>query len=181
MENKQYIYKGKKRPFIYISNFGNVYLEKGDVIKYNEKYVYIDRIFNYPDYHRHLTHLSNFIPLKNHFQSTNLNDIEYFESILKGVNKTPLELQNEKILKLSKLVPKSNFNLAKYNFSNNFRPVYQYEYKNGKYYGSNVEGGSDIDVAWYMYRNLFIVIPSETTEINAKDFNEIYEKQFNFE
>jgi hypothetical protein len=172
------IYKGKTRPLYYVTNFGNVFLNDGDVLRIEKNrtnfLVYKQDVFNYGSYHRHFAYLSNLLPHRLHGLIVDLDkQIDLFKSILSGESLTELEYDNQCINKIAESLPKSNLAISHYQFSNDFRPINQYTYKDGKYNGSNIDNGTAKNLAWYIYRNLYKVIPYNTEEISATEWEQI--------
>lgn len=177
----KFIYKGKKRPFIYVTNYGDVFLNDGDVIEVKQNgqdkdqfLVYKNDVFNYESYHRHVGYLSNFIPHKIHgFVFDGSKKLDIFKAILEGKELTQLEYEKQCIKTISENLPKEDISISHYQFSNQVRPINRYTYKDGLYYGSNYEkGGTALQLAWYIYRNLFKVFPYDTDKVTAEDWEQ---------
>lgn len=174
----EYTYKGKKRPLKYITNCGNFFIENGDKLTFRGKYVWIDRIFNYPDnYHRHFCHISNLVPYSkfDHISSTEERIKFFINHVLEGTYKTPLEEDFENIGKIEKSLPKRDFVAASYNFTNTFRPCNEYKYNkdHNTYNGSNIDGTPAYNLAWYLYRNAMKILPEGKTECSAEEYEKI--------
>ncbi len=180
MEDIKIVYKGKKRPLIYITNFGEVFLNDGDVLtitidNHGTARVYKQDVFNYKDeYHRYMRSLSNLIPYQIHgLANKNEKNIKILKNMLAGNSLTSLEYDLECIEKIAKRLPKKDIIFAEYNFTNQFRPTSKYTYKDGLYSGSNINNKPAESLAWYVYRNAFRLLPDGMTKINAEDFEKL--------
>lgn len=180
MKDIKIVYKGKKRPLIYISNFGDVYLNDGDVLtitidSHGTARVYKQDVFNYKDSgHRYMCYLSNLMHYEKYgFLNTTEEMIEIFKEMLLGNSLTDLEFDLECIQKIAERLPKKDIVFVSYNFSNQYRPTHEYTYKEGLYNGSNINNKPAESLAWYVYRNAFRLLPDGVTEINAKDFEKL--------
>lgn len=165
-----YTHKGEKRPLIYISNYGDVYIKEGDTVWVEGERVYHSGTFNYPDYHRYLCYVSNLV--NNFIYGFDLSDVEYesilFDKILGGEEMTPLEYDQKCIEEIKNNLPHRDVTIARYQFSNSFRPTDSFEYKDGIYIRDEYTYYNPIDLAWYMYRNLYKLLPEDVKVCDAK-------------
>lgn len=172
------IYNGPKRPLIYIPNFPDIYMEDGDVFTIDDKYVWKSGVFDYREthgYHRHFTVLSNLMPYSKYGVLSKEELLIEFKKILNGEEKSILEDQLERQLKLEAILPKKDFTVAHYQFSNQFRPTTRFKYENGIYFDSS--NYTPKQLARYLHANLYVILPDGVESCNAESFEEYYNKQ----
>lgn len=165
-----YKHTGHPRPLIYISNYGDVILKEGDTLRIEGQYVYISSVFNYPDYHRHACYLSNLVDYSIYgicLSEQEQTDI-LLDRILLGGENTPLEDDILCISQIESNLPQRDLYISHYQFSNQIRPTTHIKYKEGLYYKDEYSYWKPGDFAWYIYRNLYKVLPEGITECDAK-------------
>lgn len=174
----EFIYRGCRRPLIYIPNYGNIFIEEGDVLHIiqsssdnNTFRIYKKGVFDYPSYHRYMCFLSNLIPKTHGLVLSADKKIEILNSIIEGKELTILEYEISCMTSIENNLPKSSISLSHYQFTNDTRPISRYVYKEGLYYGSNYEkGGTSKQLSWYIYRNLFKVFPYNKEKVSYKEW-----------
>ena len=162
MENL--VYSGETRPFIYIPNHGNVYLQDGDILKVCEKCVKIERL---PDVRIYLSNVVSFCKYDLIYDK-----LEFLKEILAGTKFSSLEVDNKCIEQIVQKLPKKDFCMTKYQFSNDVRPTMQVSFLDGVYKSRCFEYDSK-QLAWYIYRNVFKILPDNVTECSAELFEEL--------
>jgi hypothetical protein len=170
----KYIHEGEDRPLIYLSNFGEIYLKKGDIITQEKDYIYHSRIFNYPEYHRYLCYIDNLVCIFEYGLNQNKTDI-LFTKILREHNKTPLERDIEHIEQIYTNLPNKDITISHYQFTNNYRPCTELEYKEGLYINKRY---TDLvytkkQLAWHIYRNMFKLLPNNEKECSAEKWKSL--------
>lgn len=167
------IYKGETRPFYYLSNYGNINLENNDILEICGKRLYLKRL-------NKSIYLSNCISYCKYGLVE--NQIEFLEQILKGEKYTPLEIDINCIEQISIQLPKKDFYMSHYQFSNQVRPTTKVLY-DGKYKKDiNQDFKYDaIDFAWHIYRNLYKILPDGFTKCDAELYENLpYLYDYNF-
>ena len=166
----KYIHKGEDRPFIYVTNYGDIILKDGCIVTAENDRVYVSGVFEYPEYHRYCCYLSNVVcPWTYGFGLSNDKMSEILENdILKGTELTPLEYDNKRISEIVQNLPKRDLYLSHYQFSNQIRPTSFYKFEGGSYIKDEFYSYTPDELAWYIYRNLFKVLPEGITKCDAK-------------
>lgn len=176
-----YTHKGEDRPLIYITNYGDVTIKKGDKLKIYGYNVFIDGVFDYDFDHRPVAGISNLVSCVNLVTKPSTRDEMVdilINKVLKGLEKTPLEYQQAKIKTINDNLPKRSFYMAKYNFTNTYRPVDFVEYRDGIHV---LKSGDDdayslpFNIGWYIYHNNYKILPEGSTECSAKEYDELPE------
>lgn len=155
------VYNGETRPFIYIYNYGNVNLQDGDILKVCEKYVKIERL---PDIRIYLSNVISFCKY-----DLVWDKLDFLKEILAGTKFSSLEVENKCIEQIVQKLPKKDFCMAKYQFSNDVRPMIEVSFINGLYKSRCFEYDNK-SLAWYIYRNVFKILPDNITECGAELF-----------
>jgi hypothetical protein len=156
------IYHGNKRPFMFIINYGEVYLHEGDEIV-------IEKIINnyYLDVNNKLrnwhVYANTAIPYSLYGHIDNNEIVSFITDMINGKYKTLLEYQQESIEKIKNNLPKENFKLIKWQ-GNSYYPVYNIEYKDGMYLDTTYPTNNPItdqELAWSIYYNTMRLLPKE--------------------
>ena len=158
------VYSGETRPFIYIPNYGNVNLQDGDVLQVCEKYVKIERL---PDARIYLSEVVDCCKY-----GLVWDKLEFLKEILTGTKLSSLEVDNKCIEQIVQKLPKKDFCMTKYQFSNDVRPTMQVSFLDGVYKSRCFVYDSK-QLARYIYRNVFKILPDNVTQCSAKLFEEL--------
>lgn len=165
-----------KRPLIHIPNRPDIYVYPysecfvGETHYGNTKYFWIDE--------ERYFYASNLISYCEYGLITGPERTQWITDMLNGHHLTPLEInmRNDKII--AEHLPKRDLWLAKYQFSNSVRPTECWVYKNGKYHrvwqdGVSDHGKAPVEFAWYMNRNVMVVLPEGVTDCDSSLFNKL--------
>lgn len=170
--NKTLIYHGEKRPFIRVTNYGDVYLNDGDKITIRKSIdnYYLD-VNGELDKWRVLAKTA--IPYSLYGSINNENIVSFIEDMINGKYKTSLEYAQETIETIKNNLPKENIKLIRWQ-TNGYYPVYNIEYKDGMYLDTTYQHNTpktDQQLAWYIYYNAMKLVPKEYYEAEN---NEMY-------
>jgi hypothetical protein len=150
----------KCKPFLYLPNYGDVWVNEGDVVTIDgDGYVRLSGLFEYTRYHRHIYKVTNV-----------LSELASLENVLNGNGFTTLEIDLAEIERIHAKIPYEDFYIVFWQpyHINVKKVIYNAE---SKTWSSGHGAYSLENTAWYLYRNGVKMLPDSVSTCTNEEWH----------